>query len=96
MLGAVFIYKVYLLTAQQFAGQFVRGDFAVAHRVAVAPEHILRRRRDTLGVVAPRTAQRTPFQEDRGTDTRPVVYGELFDTENDAFLHGAVRSFLQI
>lgn len=53
-------------------------------------------RGNALGIVAPGTAKRAPFQENGGADTRPVVYGELLDAENNPFLHCAVRSFGQI
>ena len=57
---------------------------------AVAAIHILRLGGNALGIVAPGTAKRAPFQENGGADTRPVVYGELLDAENDPFLHCAV------
>ena len=90
------VHGVYRLVAQQFASQLPRADRVPAHRAAVAAIHILRLGGNALGIVAPGTAKRAPFQENGGADTRPVVYGELLDAENNPFLHCAVRSFGQI
>ena len=47
------------------------------------PQHQLRRRGLPLGIVTPPATQRTSFEENRGTDTWPVVDGELFYIKNN-------------
>ena len=47
----------------------------------------LGQRGDSVRVVAPRTGQGTPFEENRCTNTRTIVYRVAFYVEIDA-LHG--------
>ena len=43
----------------------------------------------TFRIVAPQTPKGTPLQEYRGADSRPVVYREFLNIENDAAFHTA-------
>jgi hypothetical protein len=63
------------------AGRYARA----AADAAVFPQHQLGRHDLALGVVTPPAAQRTSLEENGGPNPRPIVDGELFDVEDDAF-----------
>ena len=49
------------------------GHTGVAEDAAVGAGHKVGIACDAFGVVAPSTVQRAPFEEDRGSDSRPIV-----------------------
>jgi len=56
---------------------------SAAERTAVTVKKYLFPPRQPLGIMAPLTAQRTPFQIDHGTDTRSVVGSQMLYVEKN-------------